>query len=159
LPIDPHFVRKGCSRTSKIAIFPQFLPIDPHFVRKGCSGASKLAIFPQFLPIDPHFVRKGCSGTSKIATLPQFSPIDPHFVRKGSHGRWLGIPSGSEHGLLQNPSFATLFSWIPPLIGVLNCHVWLSKGNPSHWLWFYLFNDYPITYPKPLVQPRTTIKT
>ena len=29
--------------TSKIAILPQFLPIDPHFVRKGCSGTTKIA--------------------------------------------------------------------------------------------------------------------
>ena len=83
ISIDPHFVRKGCSGTSKIALLPQFLPIDPHFVRKGCFSTSKIAILPQFLPIDPHFVRKGCSGTSQIAILPQFLPIDPHFVRKG----------------------------------------------------------------------------
>ena len=44
---------------SKLAILLQFSPIDPHFVRKGCSGASKIAILPQFSPIDPHFVRKG----------------------------------------------------------------------------------------------------
>ena len=51
----------------KFAILPQFLPIDPHFVRKGCSRTSKIAILPQFFfAIDPHFVRKGCSRTSKI---------------------------------------------------------------------------------------------
>ena len=37
LPIDPHFVRKGCDRHLRIAILPQFLTIDPHFVRKGCA--------------------------------------------------------------------------------------------------------------------------
>ena len=70
----------------KIAILPQVLPIDPHFVRKGCSGTRKMAILHQFLPIDHHFVRKDCSGTRKIAILHQFLPIDHHFVRKGCSG-------------------------------------------------------------------------
>jgi hypothetical protein len=45
---------------SKIAILPQVLPVDNHFVWKGCSGTSKLVVLLQFMPIDPHIVRKGC---------------------------------------------------------------------------------------------------
>ena len=70
LAIEPDFVRKGCSSTSKIAILPQFLPIDPHFVRKGCSRTSKIAILPQFLTIDPHFVRNGCVSCRLVGTAP-----------------------------------------------------------------------------------------
>ena len=77
----------SCERVApaqvKIAILPQFLPIDPHFVRKGCSRTSKIGILPQFLPIDPHFVRKGCSGASQIAILLQFFADRPSFRAKG----------------------------------------------------------------------------
>ena len=51
------------NRRSKIAILHQFLPIEPHFVRKGCNRHSKIAILLQFLTIEPHFVRKGCDRT------------------------------------------------------------------------------------------------
>ena len=84
LPIEPHFVRKGCAGQVEIAISPQFLPIEPHFVRKGCAGRLEIIISPQFLTIEPHFVRKGCAGQVEIAILPQFLTIEPHFVRKGS---------------------------------------------------------------------------
>ena len=48
----PSFRAKGLlqdkSGTSKIAILPQFLTIDPHFVRKGCSRTSPAQVKSQF---------------------------------------------------------------------------------------------------------------
>ena len=41
LRIDPHFMRKGCSRTSPATI-------DHHFVRKGCSRTSPAQVKSQF---------------------------------------------------------------------------------------------------------------
>ena len=67
-------MQKGCRRTPKLAILPQFCAIDaftPHFVRKGCRGHFKIAILPHF-SIEPHFVRKGCRGTLKIAIYLSF---------------------------------------------------------------------------------------
>ena len=54
----PLCVRESYSSTRKIAILPQFLTIDPHFVRKGCSRASKIAIFLSFAD-QPSFRAKG----------------------------------------------------------------------------------------------------
>jgi len=71
--------------TEKNTILPQFLPIEPHFVRKGCAGHFKIAMLPQFLAIEPHFVRKGCAGHFKIAMLPQFLAIEPHL--RGQEGK------------------------------------------------------------------------
>ena len=118
----PSFRGKGLlqdkSGTSKIAILPQFLRIDPHFVGKGCSRTSPAQVKSQFylsfcastliscervapgqvrhkhnrifssvFDDRPSFRGKGLlqdkSGTSKIAILPQFLRIDPHFVGKG----------------------------------------------------------------------------
>ena len=95
-------MRKGCSGTSKIAIFPQFLTIliscervapaqvksvfdDRTFIscERVAPGQVKLQFFLSFWRSDLHFVRKGCSGTNKIAIFPQYLTIDLHFVRKG----------------------------------------------------------------------------
>ena len=106
--VAPHFVRKGCSRTPKIAILLQFCRSTLILSERGSSRARKIAILPQFLTIDPGFVRKDCSGTSRnfkptFAARPSFRtegllqdtkkeiflmflPIDPHFVRNGWSG-------------------------------------------------------------------------
>ena len=95
-------MRKGCSGTSKIAIFPQFLTIliscervAPAQVKSVFDGRTfiscervapgqvKLQFFLSFWRSDLHFVRKGCSGTNKIAIFPQYLTIDLGFVRKG----------------------------------------------------------------------------
>ena len=47
---------------------PQFLTLEPHFMLKGCSGSSKVAILLQFLKkIDSRTQRK--FGNSKVAIL------------------------------------------------------------------------------------------
>ena len=104
LRIEPHFVRKGCSRTNEIVKSQFYLSfcastliscekvapgqVKSQFYLSFCASTFRakgllqdkrnceIAILPQFLRIDPHFVRKGCSGPSKIAILPQFLRID-----------------------------------------------------------------------------------
>ena len=55
--IGPHFVRKGCSRTSQIAILPQFLPIGPSFRAKGLLRDKSNRNFTSVFADRPSFVR------------------------------------------------------------------------------------------------------
>ena len=115
LTSNVHFVRKGCARRIKVAIFPSVFDVQRPFRAKGLPRwtSFKIAILPQvlevqtsiscervaagqvksqflvqFLTSNVHFVRKGCTRHLKLAIFPQFLTSNVHFVRKKS--RWTG---------------------------------------------------------------------
>ena len=76
LPVDLHFVRKGCISDFKIEFWHQFLTFNHStFISRekvASEGSFKTAILHQFSTCDLHFVRKGCIWSFKIPILHQF---------------------------------------------------------------------------------------